>query len=64
MYGQILCVCLHTNGGREDKNKKDSVCLYTSQYSELFSVEKSFALYMGKYGKYFHILHSCFFSGV
>ena len=43
---------------------KDSVCLYTSQYSELFSVEKRFALYMGKYGKYFHILHSCFFSGV
>ena len=47
VYGQISCICLHDNEGRESKTK-DSV-YYTHLNFRTFLVRKKCALYMGKY---------------
>ena len=48
VYGQILCIRLHANEGRESETKDSP-----SQFSELFQREKS-AHYTGKYGSFLH----------
>ena len=40
VYGQILCICLHANEGRESKTK-DSIYNAHPTFSELFQWEKS-----------------------
>ena len=40
VYGQIWCIWLHANEGRESKTK-DSVYNNASQFLELFHLEKS-----------------------
>ena len=49
VYGQILCICLHANEGRESKTK-DSVYNVRLNFQSFFSRKKC-ALYTGKYGK-------------
>lgn len=40
VYGQILCICLHTNGGRENKNKGFLVFIHISIFGAFFSGKK------------------------
>ena len=58
VYGQISCICLHANEGRESKTK-DSVynaqrirCIMHISIFGAFSAGKKGALYTGKYGNF------------
>ena len=51
VYGQILCICLHVNEGRESKTKGTVYNMHLIFWS-FFSGKKVWeVLYMGKYGK-------------
>ena len=50
VYGQILCICLHANEGRESETK-DSVYNRHLNFRSFFSGKKC-ALYTGKYGNF------------
>ena len=46
VYGQISCICLHANEGRESKTKG----IMRISIFGAFSAGKKCALYTGKYG--------------
>ena len=48
VYGQISCICLHVNEGRESKQRIP--CIMRISIFGAFSAGKKCALYTGKYG--------------
>jgi len=50
VYGQISCICLHANEGRESKTKDSVNNMHLNIIFIAFSLAKKCPLYTGKYG--------------